>query len=97
MIQLFLWFLASFILAIAFTLLEILVLVVGINNLHFSLYYSIFGIAAFLCRYQALNEPNSLNEWDIWFKIGSLIVLLILIVGCIALLANIAILIARKI
>jgi hypothetical protein len=92
-----LWFLASLILAIIFAYLEILVLIVGINNLHYSLYYCGFGIAGFLCRYMALRIINSTNESILLYKIGGIVVLLILIVGCITLIANIVILIAKKI
>jgi hypothetical protein len=91
------WFLVSLILAIIFAFLEILVLVFGINNLHYSLYYSGFGIAGFLCRYMALKFVNNTNESILLCKIGSIVVLLILIFGCITLTANIIIFIAKKI
>jgi hypothetical protein len=90
------WFLASFILALAFTFLEVLVLAAGINNLHYSLYYSVFGIAGFVCRHHVLKAVNILNEPNMLYKIGGYIVLIILIVGCIALIANIIILFFKR-
>jgi hypothetical protein len=96
MTQLFLWFLSSLILATLFTFLEVLVLAVGINNLHYSLYYSGIGIGAFFCRYMFLKLVNNLNESILLYRIGGYVVLLILIIGCIALIANIVILFVKK-
>lgn len=97
MAEIIIWLIVSFFLALFFLFTEGLILAVGINNLHYALYFCVLGIVGFLCRYQALKLAKKIIQVSIWYKIGDIVVFGILTVGCIALLANIVILIVKKI
>jgi hypothetical protein len=93
--QIFLWLFVSLILTISFTFVEVLILAVAINNLHYSLYFSILGIVGFLCWHRSWEIIKNMVEWNILFKIGGYFVFIILTIGCLALLANIVMLIKK--
>ncbi len=84
----FFWFVASLISAVSFAFIEVLILGVAINNLHYAIYFSIFGITGFYCRHRALGMIKKNIKLQFLYKTGSYFISGILIIGCIALLAN---------
>ena len=91
------WLFVAFLLAVFFLFVEVLILAFAINNLHYALYFSVAGILGFICMHQAWKIIKNTTGGYMSYKLGSYAVLGILIIGCIALLANIVILVMKKI
>ena len=95
----FLWLILSLLLASAFVYIEVLIMAVALSNSHYSLYFTLLGIAGLFSWLRALSSFHSVTSTPVWnavFKAMSLLFFIALALGFLGLLGNVYFLILGK-